>query len=206
MSFLAKSSANRIYKRSEFQSRNLRGKRWDGRELLPACVCVFVQCEIVVTLKMHTMKRQDGVVVKQLAVLGLAHNVLPLHCTQCSSTGSQCFPACDQHSLHCNTNCPHPADRQTTKQTNIRKCCHALDLTSFWTTIHNSGIKAKRKTVGSRCFPRRCDQHTLQLSTISSTFAHIKFRKFFYPPIISVMSGFESQTTRLKAMTSNLKL
>ena len=43
-------------------------------------MCVFVQCEIVVTLKMHTMKRQDGVVVKQLAVLGLASNVQPPNC------------------------------------------------------------------------------------------------------------------------------
>ena len=44
------------------------------------CVCTMCNVEIVVTLKMHTMKRQDGVVVKQLAVLGLAPNVPPPNC------------------------------------------------------------------------------------------------------------------------------
>ena len=42
------------------------------------CVCTMCNVEIVVTLKMHTMKRQDGVVVKQLAVL--APNVLQPNC------------------------------------------------------------------------------------------------------------------------------
>ena len=54
-----------------------------GWKRVTACLCVCVcmcNVEIVVTLKMHTMKRQDGVVVKQLAVLGLAPNVPPPNC------------------------------------------------------------------------------------------------------------------------------